>query len=363
MKRVKVISVIAVLLAASGVSIAQPSTGQPPFATLQGGPFDVINVGNLNVNLTIPIQSKPGRAGLNFEHNLTYDTSIWFPNLFSGIGSWQPVPAASVPGWFGLGGTGLPNFGGMAFTPNITYSTTLSSGECQVGAGQEYPFYMVTYYHFLWYDPSNQVHTFGGASYTYYTYNGHCGPQTGPQPSTITPVIANDGSGYTIYLSPGANPAGYVVSRLGAVMNGPNSSYPNGGSPTSTDLNGNEITVNGGLYTDTSGLTALNVTGVAPNNTTLTYASTTGAAETFTVKYGSYTVQTNFGCTVAKGGVAVGEFGPTAQELVSEIDLPDGSKYLFGYEATAGYPSSTTSRLAQVTLPTGGVINYTYPGG
>src|SRR5208283_1347385 len=52
-------------------------------------------------------------------------------------------------------------------------------------------------------------------------------------------------------------------------------------------------------------------------------------------------------------------------------ELPDGSKYLFTYEATPGTSctplqgttSCVTARISSVTLPTGGEITYTYSGG
>src|SRR5260370_9474433 len=57
------------------------------------------------------------------------------------------------------------------------------------------------------------------------------------------------------------------------------------------------------------------------------------------------------------------EYGPPSNSLVSEIDLPDGSKYSFTYEPTPGVSGHVTGRLASVTLPTGGAITYTYTGG
>ena len=73
-------------------------------------------------------------------------------------------------------------------------------------------------------------------------------------------------------------------------------------------------------------------------------------------------MQTNFGCS------GITEFGPTSENLVSEIDLPDqgingGDKYTFTYEATPGHSGSVTGRPYQVTLPTGGTITYSYSGG
>jgi YD repeat-containing protein len=48
--------------------------------------------------------------------------------------------------------------------------------------------------------------------------------------------------------------------------------------------------------------------------------------------------------------------------LITSIVLPDNSQYTFQYEATPGYAGNVTGRLAQVTLPTGGSITYTYSG-
>jgi len=62
---------------------------------------------------------------------------------------------------------------------------------------------------------------------------------------------------------------------------------------------------------------------------------------------------------VAKG---VTEFGPTSENLISSIDLPDGSSYQFTYEQTPGSSGSVTGRLASISLPTGGEISYAYSG-
>jgi len=89
------------------------------------------------------------------------------------------------------------------------------------------------------------------------------------------------------------------------------------------------------------------------------------------VNYTSYTVATNFGIS------GIHEFGATSEALVSSIVLPDGSQYTLNYEATPATPSSgactplantyshncVTARLASITLPTGGTINYTYTNG
>ena len=70
-------------------TVAQVQTGTPPFGTYGGGP-DVINLANLNSEITIPVLSKPGR-GIPFTFNLTQDSSVWYPVTSGSTTSWQPV--------------------------------------------------------------------------------------------------------------------------------------------------------------------------------------------------------------------------------------------------------------------------------
>ena len=48
------------LLASLGV--AQVATGTPPYGSFGGGPFDTVNLGNLNVHFAIPVIHKAGRG-------------------------------------------------------------------------------------------------------------------------------------------------------------------------------------------------------------------------------------------------------------------------------------------------------------
>src|SRR6266568_3288938 len=81
--------VFAMLLVIVSIAGAQVQTGTPPFSSVSGGP-DAINLGNLNVQLTVPIIHKAGR-GTDFTYDLTYDTSVWYPVGASGSQTWQPV--------------------------------------------------------------------------------------------------------------------------------------------------------------------------------------------------------------------------------------------------------------------------------
>ena len=68
---------VCLLLVISFPVAAQVTTGTPPFASFGGGP-DVINLGNLNAHLDVPVLNKAGR-GMPFTYDLTYDTSVWVP--------------------------------------------------------------------------------------------------------------------------------------------------------------------------------------------------------------------------------------------------------------------------------------------
>jgi RHS repeat-associated protein len=74
------------------------------------------------------------------------------------------------------------------------------------------------------------------------------------------------------------------------------------------------------------------------------------------MNYTAMTVRTAFGCA----GIA--EYGPTTVNLVTSITYPNGTSYSFTYEPTPGFAGNVTGRLASVTVPKGGVIQYTYSG-
>src|ERR1700674_4384933 len=84
---------LAAVLIVMGTAIAsgQVATGTPAFGSFGGGPFDIVNLGNLNVHFSVPIFNKPGR-GPSFSYNLAYDSSLWTPVSVSGNKVWQPAP-------------------------------------------------------------------------------------------------------------------------------------------------------------------------------------------------------------------------------------------------------------------------------
>src|SRR5690348_14024478 len=112
----KILYVVSLLIGTTGLGFAQAPgmtpIGTPPFSSLGGGPFDVINLANLNIHFTIPIRQKAGR-GIPFIYNLQYDSSLWTPTGLTGQQTWQP--SFGYWGWQGL----LGAVGG-----NLSYSET-----------------------------------------------------------------------------------------------------------------------------------------------------------------------------------------------------------------------------------------------
>src|SRR5947207_10425091 len=88
-KRVHVIRTVLLLVVLSQLAVGQTATGTPPFGSIGGGPFDSVNLGNLNVHFAIPVLHKAGR-GIPFTYDLSYDGSIWFATPVNNVNTWQP---------------------------------------------------------------------------------------------------------------------------------------------------------------------------------------------------------------------------------------------------------------------------------
>ncbi len=356
MRQVFHLAVLVVLSATLGsVTFAQQAVapGRPPFSSAMGGSVDTVDLANLNAHLSIPVLQKAGR-GMPFNYLIQYDTSIWQPVTTSGSTAWQPTNSGAI-GWT------FPAPGYL--TAVIGYAELecyhwvgIPGDEYYVPGGVDY---WETY---TYYDKLGTAHLFPGAVET---ENG-CGLSSNE--TLAYSGTTTDGSGYTLTVTAGTNPAYKVTARNGQIVVYPSSNYTVTNVPVATDANGNEITANSsGQFFDTlsSSTPTLTVTGTAPSNTTFTYVAPSGANAAYTMKYTQYTVETNFGCS---GITEYGSNGTTTQYLVSEIDLPDvgtnaSDKYTFTYEATPGFSGKVTGRLASVTLPAGGTITYSYSGG
>ena len=348
-----VLRFVGLVIAASSFVLsasAQVVTGTPPFGSFAGGP-DVVNLGNLNVHIDIPILAKAGR-GTNFTYDLSYDTSVLYPSGGTGSGTWTPV--------YNWGWRAVTE----ASTGYVSYSQTTTPW-CLIGG--QYTGTQTTWSHFTYHDPWGVPHGFGVV--TYY-YRGS--PQCAQSGTTTTATGVADG--YTIQLYGSA-----VQSLVGIDGQKINAPVNNGtGAGSYTDRNGNVISVNSsGQFFDTlSSTTAvLTVSGSGTPTSPKVYSysppggsphcSATGLSfACYVLNYTNYTVATNFAVS------GVGEYKSSAAvPLVSSVVLPDGSQYTFQYEATPGtctpYSGTTcvTARVKQITLPTGGTIQYAYSGG
>lgn len=330
------------------VASAQVPTGTPTFGSFSGGP-DVIYLGNLNAHWSYPITHKPGR-GMGFNYGLSYESSVWAPVTSGSTTSWQPVA----------------NWGWVNATQAASGSTSITqqfTDYCSFPGGQQQPglYYLENW---TYNDPFGATHPFSG---TAIVPTGAC-PDTGQGQGFSSTTW--DGSGYTLsVVVTGTNSFTYTITAdNGGVVSTPSNSSTGAGQ--SQDRNGNLITVSSnGVFTDTLGKTALTMagSGTPSSPTTYSYTAPSGASAVYTVRYTSYSIQTNFHCS------NIGEFGTngtTTANLVSEIDLPDynsttnpNARYTFQYEATPSHSGFVTGRLASVTLPTGGTISYQYSGG
>jgi RHS repeat-associated protein len=328
----KIAIVIALCLAvASGQTIYRAETGPPRFAPAAGGPFDVVNLGNLNVHWTIPVVSKPGR-GLPFSYALTYDTAFWTKIQVGANWQWQPMP-----NWGWASQTQVTT--GYFKILSGTATCDLPSGQAGVWSWQIFEAYI---------DPQGRRHEIG-----VYLESNPCDGYF----HTSETVAAIDGSEMEFFVSMSWG-ASKVTHTDGTISFAPTVSTPSAG--TRTDSNGNRISVSSGVFTDTLGSAALTITGTNP--ILYKYKDTANTEQTVTVNYTSNTVRTNFSCS------GTNQYGPTAASLITSIVLPGGGAgrtYTIEYESTndPSYPGAVTGRVSAIVLPTGGRLEYSYPSG
>jgi RHS repeat-associated protein len=338
--RARLFALILLLPLLQGFAPAQV-TGLYDFGPFDSPGFDTINRGNLNSHFSIPIFSKPGRGGDTFTYSLNYDGLIWVPTGSTGSQTWLPV---TEWGW-----TDVTN----AQYGYLTYN--MSINDCTLpphGIDSQYS----SYTGFVYHDNKGNSHKIQ------YSFTNQCGKMT-PPPGTST-IPLTDNSGYTIY----RNLLTFTVfTKFGAQFSVPTymlssdgySTQKHPGAATAQDTNGNQISASStGVFTDTMGKTALTVSGSAPNPVVYTYTDSNGHAQTVTVNYTPYTVQTAFGAS------GISEYSQTSVPLVSSIVYSaDNSSYSFSYEATPGGSGPVTGRIKVITLRTGGTITYSYTGG
>jgi hypothetical protein len=324
-----VVVLASLLMATAGVS--QVDTGTPPFGSLGGGPFDTVNLGNLNVSFAVPVVNKAGR-GMPFTYSLTYNSSVWTPVTSNGVTQWQPAPYS---GWnvSSTAAAGASGYLTMASTQTFESQCPFPSQAWVV---------TVTLSNWVYHDAFGSAHNFRGV------VTIRTNPCTIPVQRTVNDLhaIAIDSSGYTLQTNYCcAGPPASVTTTSGRTITVAAISQGGvGGGSTIADSNGNRIMTDGaGHFYDTVSSTTPVLTvagsGTPASPLTFTYAAPADGPSScnpitlcasYTMNYAQYTLATNFGVS------GIGEYGPLSSARVSSISLPDGSAYTFAYEPTPG---------------------------
>jgi RHS repeat-associated protein len=320
-------ALLMILLALAPLTMAQaPQTGLPRFGHFLAGQYDAVNLQNLNVINSIPVIQVPGR-GMDLNFGIIYNSLIW-QNV---NGAWTSVTDnAGNPTW------------GWTLTPSAGVSGSASSQLQFVICSSVPPQKAMHHFGYVYTEPNGTQHTF--SSIDYYNVATQCGFPTGPKTGD-----ADDNSGFYMDAS----------SFFGAkVFNGSGIQLTGGGSAVNEDTNGNYITpvtVNSSEtdWTDTVGHTALKYI-TSSSSVQYEYQDNTGTYQSITVKLQSFNIKTNFACS------GIVEYSGTAN-LPTEIDLPNGQKYLITYEPTPNFSGYYTGRIQRLTFPTGGYYEYDYP--
>jgi RHS repeat-associated protein len=339
---------LALLLGASAMPAKAQSylqnIGVPPFTTQLPVENGFVNVANGDLHLEIPLGSFPQRSGAPDKIVLMYDSTIWQPIMYSGVQGWRPtnIPNSYGSPYFNVWGGWRPvtsREGGFD-----SFGET-DSGYCT----RMDDYYWATYSPWIWTAPDGTQHSFQ-ASTKAPIYPGICGAAGSGIPSAT--AYASDGSGFFIS----------ITNYTNAVVYAPDGTKM-GGAYASEDSNGNyapyinhtynpTTNVDTWVYTDTVGRTILTETNNRSTNAyTFVVPNPQGTTSTYTTLTQPISVNTYFG----QAGQA--EFVGTIT-VVSEIDLPDGTKYTFTYDSgtTPGYYGLVKS----MTLPTGGTISYSF---
>src|SRR5437763_341706 len=234
----RILFALLILLPFAPATFAQqsPATGTPPFGSFGGGLLDILNLANLNDQVSASVFTRNGR-GVPFYYNLKYDTSVWYPVGSSGNQTWQPLQ-----NWGLIAQTEAAT--GKIISEHYPYDcyTYISLNNRWVLTGHRDTYNWDDYV-----DPWGVVHAFGAGSSSQSAW-GSCNGVGYTQWNANT--TATDGSGYTLTTTSYGNPT--VTKREGTAINAPQN--VNTGVGGYTDRNGNEITTDGsGNFTDTLG--------------------------------------------------------------------------------------------------------------
>ncbi len=349
---VRCVSVLFLMIVVHGLTVATLDAQQNSYLNSIGAPtFSVsspvesgsVNLANGNLHLEIPLGGAFAQRGRgSFQSVLMYDSALWY--VAHGVPSrfWEP----SSWGWHFATSA---DQGGSADTTTFITCSSPTYGNVTTE---------IDFNNFSWTAPDGTQHLFPillSAGYNPDPVDCIAGTTR-----TSADAFATDRTGYHMY----ATASGSQITSIdvyapdGTHVFGPSNFATTG----SKDPNGNyyskDSNYNGrlgkGNPIDTLGRSPILMstgTGTSSNSDYVDVLDSHGDTHRYTVVWETINVNTNF----ADGITA--EYSGTISVL-QEIDLPDGTKYQFNYDS--GTTSGHYGTLTSMTLPTGGLITYSY---
>jgi RHS repeat-associated protein len=341
---------------------------------------EIVNPADGTISFNLPIQTPAGRQ-LSLPFSIRFNsaepfyltnngasaTFNWLTPTLNGI-----APPFSLNGW----AYSLPSYIAQASAVNSVPEHCSPSSPCNT-------------YNSCWAAQGYSFNDLDGVSHTLNVANAWLGPSsTDPYDNVCDSSGFNGFGGYSgtpfngitnilgtaTPAGTGTQPALTVTDKSGTVYQFPQ--VPAYGGPfgnlaqSITDRNGNQIVLNGtsglgssgillpaGGYKDTAGRQLLAWSGIG--NATGDQITVSGLSSNIVVKWKtiSVTLPTNSKFVSASFGTVCG-FGrspaaPISMSVVSEIDLPNNTKYTFAYGGAYGL-------LTQINFPDGGYVRYVW---
>jgi hypothetical protein len=323
-------AVAAWLLLAGGTAIAQVSNsenlGLPTNASFDGTGIENVQVNNGNLHIDLPLFSLPGR-GLPVQVSYVYDSKGWWGYI---PGDLTPTYVKPAPSSMGGASTQL----WRVSAPLEERSGVLAKIAGKCGTTGSYLIYSFQ-------ESNGTTHSF---------------PPVGCNNVSGNMIYAQDGSGYAYNLS-----TGKIITKAGVTNYYQTFQNTQLNVDVLEDANGNQITRGdssqlglASTVTDTLGR-SVSMTFVLNSSTgkyELPYYDSNGNQQKIVMTRSPVTIVTHL-CGIWNFGDGCHEYTGTWQ-MPTEIDLPNGMKYLISYNQNSyGTPSS-------IQLPTGATITYSY---
>jgi RHS repeat-associated protein len=305
----------------------------PPYGGFSTGDLDTVSLQNGNLHLHIPIGSWKQRGGRTVWLALEWDSPVVTRQTTMTTKNGERYYFTSWGGGPGTPGTLNPVSNGFGWSASAVAVSAPCPGE--PSDYYTYPGWVVT-------DPEGVQHQVD-VSTTLCPYYGGGGPFVGPTEDG-SGVMVNVGQNPMITLKDGTQ-IPLTCSGLVVVVCTPQSSE---------DTNGNLVTSNGAVITaDTVKRTPWTVTN-GSGYTIYTVTDSNGNAQNYRVDTTTITPVTNFCGSLHNPPYWVCSEPDAPMQVPSKITLPNGATYQFAWN------NNTFGQLASITLPTGGVIGYTY---